>query len=239
LATTPAARSKRSHASGCNSISLVGFDFAMATNDEWIASRYPKIPEKLHALGVVSVAWNEAENWLFWLFSTIVGLPVAESWVLGHELGDVAISERIRALVRLKKVPEKTIEIIENALEFYDICRTNRNQLTHFVVVNYPDDMILKRRSKKPNIYDSSPFDNSLEDIRRVADEIMWIQRRLWVIVVKIGDGAGLATAGPWPSTLPLPDLLWKPPQPTRKSQPRLRPPSRASRRKAALSRKT
>jgi hypothetical protein len=213
----------------------------MKATDDWIASHYPKITDKLHAMGVVSVAWNEAENWLFWLFSTIVGLPTSETWVLAHELGDIAISERIKALMNIKKVPAATIKIVENALEFYDICRINRNQLTHFVVVSYPNDIMLARRSKKPEAgaYTSSPFDNSLEDIRRVADEIMWIHRRLWVLVVKLGDGAGLATAGPWPSTLPLPDLLWKPPQPTQKSQPRQRPPSRASRRKTAIDRKS
>jgi hypothetical protein len=231
------ARSKRCHASVCNSGSfgLGGRAMIDLGKDEWISNHYPSIAHKLHALGVVSLEWNRCEAGLFWLFSDVVSLPRLECWVLAYELGDIAISERIKALMKFKKYPLELIASVENVLEVYEICRRNRNQLTHFHVLEYRDDLALMRISKKVDSPELAQFANTLEDIRRVADEVKWLGVRLWVATIMLEEYRQKKTHGPLPPILLLPELLWKPPQQAPTGPPRPPRSSSASRRKAAL----
>ena len=196
-------------------------------DDPWIVAK--KLngiePAKLHALGVVTLNWNLCETALFWLFSDISGLPLEQSWVHAHDLGDIALIERIKALVKIKSFHPDTESAITNTLDVYDICRRNRNQLTHFEVVGIFERTSIARRSKKPDSPQSETFPNDLEDIRRVADDIKRLHTQLWLMTVVMEQHPPTEPA-PWPPTLTEPELLWKPPQQVPTEPQPQRPPS-------------
>jgi hypothetical protein len=195
-------------------------------DDEWVTAHSPIIAQKLHALGVVTLEWNKCEAALVWLFNLVVGLPAQECWALFYDLGDIAISERLKVLIKIKKFHPDTIAILENVLKFYEQCRINRNQLTHFQVVRYPDDILLVRKSKKADTPQHDYFPNELSDVRRVADEIITLGTRLWILAAFLEDYGPMKLA-PWPHKLTPPKLLWSPPQnkqPKRPPRPRSSP---------------
>lgn len=194
------------------------------SHDAWIKANSEIEPQRLHALGVISFRWNMSEQLLFWLFSELLNLPNREALILGHKLGPIDLSVRIKLLAstRLKRRP-KLAPLIANALEVYDLCRQNRNQVTHFdVQIALGKERVkgfnLRRRSRKPDVPRAVPFDDSLQNLRRVAKEI----RRLNIQLKIINDGVfankrreGFVT---WPKErkqritqlrpLPLPKLL-------------------------------
>ena len=207
-------------------------------SDEWIKEHSSIGAEKLHALGCVTVWWNSCEIHLFNLFAAVLGLysipnrPTA--WTLAHDLGDVALATRIKTLPP-KFFEGWPIEVIENALAVYDVCRQNRNQLTHFMPLYewYGEEhkVSLRRRSKKPGSLELSPFADDIEDLRRVAIEIHELSRNLtglWDQLATIQSRGVLHPQPPWLQKLPLPELLWKSAPPTRTKPPRPRRPSRA-----------
>jgi hypothetical protein len=202
---------------------------------QWMADNSPIAAEKLHALGLVTFNWNRCEKSTFWLFSTIIGLPEELCWALTHEMGDITTCETIGALMKLKNFHPKAIETIGNALEVHNICRQNRNQLTHFEVHSLGiNDLRLMRKSKKPDAMRPYHFSAELDDLRRVAGEIDQLDNRLWILTV-IMESHDPTKPAPWPAKLPVPTLLWTPPpQSPAKQKPPLQP-SRASRRKEAL----
>jgi hypothetical protein len=208
------------------------------SDDEWIKSHSPIVAEKLHALGVVTLHWNECESWLLTLLNQLIDMEWKEFWALFSQLGDVAISERIRSVLKIRQFSPALIARIENALQVYENCRLNRNQLTHFAVKREARQLILRRKSKKPDDDRTDPFLNELSDIRRVADEIIECSTYLSHIVVTI-DAFGPQTRHPWPEKRDVPTLLWSPPPQTH-AKPRHPPKSsRASRRKVEISGKT
>jgi len=99
--------------------------------DPWIVAKLQAFgPERLHALGVIALFWNRCEYSLFTLFQEIIGLPIEECWALGHNLGDVAICERIRTIMTLRGFHEETIAQVSNALDYYKVCNQNRNAVS-------------------------------------------------------------------------------------------------------------
>jgi hypothetical protein len=208
------------------------------TSDAWISSNSEIQPERLHAIGVVSFQRNHCEFWLFQLFCGVAELTQQKAWALVYDLGDVAISTRISVLMQTRGFHPNAIVLIKNALEFYDRCRQNRNSIIHAWTQGSGYWAKMVRKSKDPRKMESEPFPCELEDVRRVAEEIQWLSRRLWILACLYEDGS-LAREISSPRTLPLPDVLWKHPlqgQTKPKRQPRS---SRASRRRAALKRGT
>jgi hypothetical protein len=138
------------------------------------------------------------------------------------------IRVRVLASTRLEDDP-KLIAAIANALDVYDICRQNRNQLTHFnVQIALGKERLsgfnLVRKRRKPDTFPvKMPFDDTVKTLRRVAKEI----RRLNVQLKIICDGVFIKTrpdpdafAKEWSERtirvsllkrLPVPELLWKP----------------------------
>lgn len=195
-------------------------------DDPWIKSNSEIDPAKLHAIGVISFQWNHCEFWLFHLFCGVSGLPEAKAWTLVFDLGDVALCTRIKVLLGGCALHPDGTALVENALEFYDLCRQNRNSVVHAWTQGRGARAKLARRSKKPDQIEPAPFPCELEDIRRVAEEIQWLSRRLWILNVKFEEGS-LAQAISSPKILPLPELLWTPP-PQAHTKPKLpRKPSR------------
>src|ERR1700730_453313 len=82
--------------------------------------------KRLHALGVIALRWNRAEQWLFTIFCDVSGYDEAEAWAMVFDLGDISICERIKSLLKIRGFTTEA-PLIENAIEFYDICRGNRN----------------------------------------------------------------------------------------------------------------
>jgi hypothetical protein len=180
------------------------------TADAWISSNSEIAPERLHAIGVVSFQWNHCEFWLFQLFCGIAELSDKKAWALVYDLGDVAISTRINVLMQTRGFHANALILIKNALEFYDRCRQNRNSIVHAWTQGSGHWVKMVRKGKDPSKMPSEQFPCELEDVRRVAVEIQWLSRRLWILACLYEDGS-FARAMPSPRTLPLPDVLWKP----------------------------
>jgi hypothetical protein len=207
------------------------------TADAWISSNSEIQAEKLHAIGVVSFQWNQCELWLFYLLCGIAELPEEKVWTLVYDLGDVAICTRLKTLLATRGLHSDASALIENALDIYDLCRQNRNSIVHAWTEGRGQRAQLARKSKKPDQMEPTPFPSTLEDIRRVAEEIQWLSRRLWVLTCYLEDGR-MVLAMPSPKKLPLPELLWKPPPQDYTAQKRQPRSSAASRRSEAMARK-
>lgn len=146
--------------------------------------------QRLHALGVITQRWNRAEQWLFTIFCDVSGYDEAEAWALVYDLGTSAISDRIRSLLKLRNFDAEA-PLIENALEVFHVCRQNRNTVTHAWTRGVANDgsPSLARKSRKADNLDADPFPSSVEDLRRVADEIESLNNRLWLLSCFSEDG--------------------------------------------------
>jgi hypothetical protein len=210
-------------------------DFEELATDEWMMRKSTIHPAKLHALGVITFAWNTCELHLLFLFCFVADLDTMVGRIIAHDLGDIAISDRIRELLHAKNYEQNVVNLIENVLDVYDACRQNRNSLTHFHIEKLDGEFLLAR-IKGPK-WTTYILPNGLKDFRRVAEEIwelsLWL-RKIWRELANLRDGLPASL----PQIQPVPELLWKPPQQGPIKQPRQPRPSRASRRRAALARR-
>ena len=198
-------------------------EFQPLSRDPWIRTNSDLAPQKLHALGVIIFRWNLSENKLFVLFADLLRCPIEEAHVLAHELGDVALMTRIKVLAyRRIKNDEQLLDAIANASQVYDVCRQNRNQLTHFGITLVPKDetprahmLGLARKTKSPEYQKNIPFPDRVKDLRRVARDIRRLNAQLEKIYhhirAKWNPGAATELSRSLLSKLPLPELLWKP----------------------------
>ena len=189
-------------------------------DDPWfqfVAGRSQSIDHlMLHAIGVIAHHWNHAERGLFHLFCEVTRIPDEECWALVHDLGDLAVSTRIKTIMRINKFHLETISLIDNCLSVYDHCRQNRNSVCHAWTVGAFSNHVFARRSKKPDQMDPIPFSATLADLRRVADDILALETRLWICQLMVSEldptDPDLKSADfPWPDKQRLPELLWKP----------------------------
>lgn len=199
------------------------------SRDTWIATHSPISPEKLHALGYVNFVWNVCEHELFSLFATVMKIPEREAWVLVHDLGDISICLRIKEIARYRYPGTPYLDLIENALEVYEVCRANRNQLTHFTIGIAHDkfELVLKRASKKPNTRDTQSISESVWDMRRVGRDINRLRGQLAELWAVETFGGGEL---PLPSKLRVPAPLWTPRPQAPKAPKRQPQPSRQKR---------
>ncbi|MER8995927.1 hypothetical protein [Mesorhizobium sp. M0678] len=191
-------------------------------SDPWIAENSPLSPERLHAIGVITLRWNQCEFWLFLLFCKVSGIADKEAWALVYDLGDVAICTRIKAILASRSFHTDGTALILNALDAYDINRQNRNTVAHaWMVGKFDGEYILARRSKKADAIDPLAFKSDLTTLRRVAHEIWLLDTNLWLLCCVIEDNT---ISGPLktPKKLLLPDALWVPPPQVHAKQKRL-----------------
>jgi hypothetical protein len=210
--------------------------FEALAKDQWIKDHSPIDPAKIHALGHVAIAWNSCETNLYLLFTVVVRLDPKVAWIICHDMGDIALSERIKEISELSGFDEEERGIIAHTLKVYDACRQNRNSLTHFKFSMSDDGEGLLMRMKGPSM-DGHPLPNKVGDFRRVAVELTHLAktlRLLWRALAARADG----NMPPLPDRLALPVLLWKPPQQGPTKQSRKPQPSRASRRRDALNKR-
>lgn len=208
------------------------------SNDPWIAEHSIIDPERLHALGVITLWWNLCERDLFFIFCHVFGVSSRVGWIIAHDLGDISISTIITEKMKLHPPDPDIATLIENTLKVYNVCRIKRNTLTHFTGQSPPDDpknlekvffVRMKGPSGKP-----IPIPSSKEDIRQVALEIKTFGIYLWNVHKALAARAKGESAE-LPPLITEPELLVKPlPQnpPKQKRPPR---PSPASRRKKPL----
>lgn len=202
--------------------------------DPWIIASSELGFARLHALGVITQRWNRAERWLFTIFCDVSGYDEPEAWALVHNLGTPLIAERIKSLLKIRNFTAEA-PLIENALEAFNICRQNRNLVTHAWTrgISADGSPSLASKSKKADNLDADPFPSSLDDLRRVADEIESLNTRLWLLSCFSEDGQPNSSL----EKHPIPSLLVQTQQqPNAKPSPPARI-SAASRRSAALSR--
>jgi hypothetical protein len=142
--------------------------------DTWLGLHSPISAKKLHALGYMTYMWNACEHQLFTLFCVVMDISEKDGWALAYDLGNIAIMTRIKVISSVRyKHQASILELIQNCLEVYEVCRQNRNQLTHFTVAGYlSDEPNLFRKSRNAETMEPLPFPDKLSDLRRVANDI-------------------------------------------------------------------
>jgi hypothetical protein len=195
-------------------------EFASLAHDAWIKANSDIEAQKLHMLGVVTFRWNLCEQKLLAIFANLLERGIGETHILAHQVGNVGLMNRIRLLAKVRVTDDNSlVATINNALDVCDICRQNRNQLTHFNLVlasrkNRPrSGFTLARRNRSPEFRKSEPFPDTVQDIRRVARDIRRLNVQLYKIERRLfkrfNSTASLLTAPPPKDRLPLPRLLW------------------------------
>lgn len=131
---------------------------------------------------------------------------------------------KVRAFARIRiKNDQGLIDLIDNAMDVFDRCRQNRNQVTHFDIQialgeERSSGFNLVRRGRKPN-QDPKQFDDRLQTLRRVAKEIWRLNARLKNLHEKVSANMHPEAVAGWPrwrtnavaqklTALPLPELL-------------------------------
>jgi hypothetical protein len=190
------------------------------TTDPWIEANSPLPFDKLHAIGVINVRWNRCELWLILLLAAAARMSRRDIWAFVHDLGDIAISSRVETFARFRGHHPYTRELISNALAVYDVCRQNRNCIVHAWTFSTGPNPALLRRSKRPIDPEPSPFPNSVDDLRRVADETYALWFRLSELTRCLQEDVPLTSL----EKLRVPALLWTPPQSPKEPRRRQRP---------------
>lgn len=205
-------------------------------SDEWISKNSPISAERLHAIGLITLRWNECEFYHFHLFREVLALPSPEAWALVFDMGDESLNVRIKTLIKIRQYPDESCAVIENVLAVYTICRQNRNSIAHaWSSAGHGPEKELKSRSKKPDTMETAAIPADLSTLRRVAEELDILQTRLWLLGCYLEDGI-LQRQPPLLEILLLPASL-STSQPSQTKPPRPPRPSSASRRAAAMDR--
>jgi predicted anti-sigma-YlaC factor YlaD len=213
-------------------------EFKSLARDSWIKANSEIEAQRLHALGVVVFRWNLSEQKLLQLFWALLDRPESEVVALAHEVTDVGLAVRIRALAARMKANPALCDAITNVLDVFEACRQNRNQLAHFFPVlsfarsrlakreDYLPPWDFERKERNPYALIKMPFPNAVGDIRRVAKDIARLNVALLAITLLVDrhfHPERTWPAPPLPRKLSVPKFLWKPPRPSRKE--RARPP--------------
>ncbi|GEM_PF-5587329 len=160
------------------------------TTDPWIEENSLLPADKLHAIGVISFRWNRCEQELFLLLCEVAKLPRRDVWALTHDSGDVSICAKVKTFALFRDYHPDGLTLLNNAIEVYDRCRQNRNAIIHAWTLSTRDDAPLARRSRKPSDPEPIPFPSSLGDLRRVADDLLSLETRLWLLCCLLEENA-------------------------------------------------
>jgi hypothetical protein len=205
------------------------------SDDPWIAENSIIDPERLHALGMITLWWNHCERNLLFLFCVVFNVSRRVGWIIANDMGDISISNKMKEMLKVRPPDPDVAALLLRFLDVYDACRINRNTLTHFTA-SLPDNDPAKLkgatfvRMKGPTAK-VDPLPSSLDDIRRVAYETLHISIYSWHIYKALVERAAGRPAE-LPPLIASPDLLWKPPPPIAPKSKRPPRPSVASRRK-------
>jgi hypothetical protein len=143
------------------------------SEDIWPLPNYAVGPSKhVHALGVISLNYNMFELGLVAILELYV--PKAEATRL---FDDKTNKQRVDTIRRASRQYEKDtviVDLIEHLLEFFSICRQNRNSLMHskqHFAVSYEEFLSVEKKPRNADVWNE--FHLTLSDLRRMADEMM------------------------------------------------------------------
>jgi hypothetical protein len=213
--------------------------FMALSDDPWIKEHSIIDPERMHALGAIHVCWTPCERNLLLIFGGVFKIPNRLSWILGHDLGDISISAKISEAMKYIQHHPSLVAVIDNYPSVHDICRQNRNTLSHFVPSgDARDDTSKIKLTKMKGITGRvDEFSSTLVDIRRVAEEIRALMVYSWRIH-KALDALSKGQQTELPPLVALPELIAKPPPDVRPESKEPREPSRKERRRSKKERR-
>lgn len=195
--------------------------------DPWINRRLNRrhpTPIQLHALGTVTYYWNQCEESLRCLFVEVSQIPQRLEHIMAHDVGDVVMVEKVRALAKRRRFGSELTQSLAHACEMYDRCRLNRNALVHSKVVSKKTGPHLAALHKKSG--DMIVVAEDITTIRRVVEEISDCTHFILDLCFHIGGGN--RRKWPLPQVPALPEKIAKPPPsapPQGKRPPRSSPP--------------
>jgi hypothetical protein len=186
------------------------------SDDPWIAANSVIDPERLHALGMITLWWNHCERNLFHIFHLVFGLRPRVAWIIAHDMGDISMCEKIKEMLKIRPPEDDVLTVLTSYLKAHDACRINRNTLTHFTgslpSAQHNPSQVVFVRMKGP-VPEQNPLPSSLEDIRRVAHETHTFAMYSWKLYKALVERYEGKQATLPPPIVP-PELLWKPPPP-------------------------
>ena len=189
------------------------------TADPWVQSHSIVTPEKLHALGYLTLSWNTCEYCSHATLAATLNISYPISRILSHDLGNVRIWAKIVQAAKMKNLPEAVQEELAYASKCYDRCRNNRNSFVHAGLGGSggEDGSILNLIRTKGHALRGEPLQDDLCTLRRVGEEIESITRYvsglcLWIELCLNRQRNGKRRT--LPDRPPLPEFVWKPPLP-------------------------
>jgi hypothetical protein len=187
------------------------------SDDPWIAKHSIIDPERVHALGVITLLWNHCERNLLHIFSRVFDLNGRQAWIIAHDMGDVSMRDRISEALKWSSYDDTWRDVISSYLDCYDVSRQNRNALTRFTA-SIPDktvDLSAATFVRLKGVKGSkTSLPSTLTDIRRIAEETSVLMIYSW----NLFQALSALKKGQQPELLPKllpPELLVKPPQKT------------------------
>jgi hypothetical protein len=196
-------------------------------SDPWIVEHAPLSPEKLHALGYLTFAWNRSEYWTNLLFAEALGVAEELARVIIHDLGDITIWEKLRQIASTRDLPQEICGLLDYGARLHERNRVNRNQFVHAVGAGAigQKDLAL-RRVKGPAMFKFEPIADDLSDLRRVGEEIDALRVFTTNLALYVHDVLQEDQPPTLPEKPPLPALVWTPLPPTPQKR---KPPPQSS----------
>ena len=94
-------------------------------DDPWVAKYSIIDPERVHALGVISLLWNYCERNLLFIFRHVLGIEGRRGWIVAHDMGDVSMCEKTREALNWSCYDDVWREVISSYLRCYDVSCQN------------------------------------------------------------------------------------------------------------------
>lgn len=188
---------------------------------DWPLTRSIETPaEHLHALGVISLLYNQLERRLASIFAEYLGIDSPQCDAIFARLTNKDRSDTLRDLVPIKEGNAATQDRALFAVKCYDICTENRNILSHVIhdsVDATTRDMIATKW--KRDTADDVLYRLPLAALRTFADEMARVTEFVNELAAHLFwrrfQQTGYADAPFAPTHVPLPE---KPPQPNKLS---------------------
>jgi hypothetical protein len=156
------------------------------SGDLWISGNSPIEASKLHALGAMNFHWNIVAQLLqqilanlrAWLTGKYEPLSLTERQKISKKTAEDLI-KAIRKEAKDARLyqTENSNAYIEKVLDATDVCRDNRNGLTHYVVINWYSGDTSDWRLVRD--WTSEPLPDDLVKLRKTAEDM----QALWNVM--------------------------------------------------------
>jgi hypothetical protein len=166
-------------------------DAAMGT-DVW--PKYETAPaDRLHATGVLIANFNTLEVILLGIFGIATKIPNDLTSAVFSKLDSEARSNLIKKALRERPAADGVLDAVEGFLRAFEACARNRNLLAHSIQTNGEGSPLFKfTRKGRLEVYKPS-----LEEIRRIADEIKEVSDYAMSIIGELMRPADVAALKP------------------------------------------